>query len=447
MMSQNDVPTQDRNLTVLEGKDLATGAEVNVGRPSALRTALAGLIGNVLEWFDFAVYGYFATDIGQQFFPKSSASAQQLLAFAVFALGFFARPIGSLVLGLVGDRIGRRALLTLSIALMGGSTLVLGLLPTYAQIGVAAPLLLLAMRLVQGFSVGGEFTGSMVYTTEASSPLTRGIVSSSTAAGVTIGFILGSGSAWLVNASLTQAQVVSWGWRVPFVGSVLFCIVGWFLRRGLHETAEGAKAVQCRPPIFSSLVADWLPMLRTFGIVATTNAAYYLTFTYMVERRKSLSGAGADFLLANTLSLIVVLMAKPFGGWLSDRVGRRRLMLVLTAAIIALIYPVFLLMLSGTPKQFVLGQVLLAVPIGMALGLQGAMVVEIFPLRTRVTSMSIAYSVTLALAGGTAPLVSAWLIERLGQSLAPAYYVMLHGLIGLILIWPMQETNARALDE
>jgi MFS family permease len=285
------------------------------GRPAALRTALAGLIGNVLEWFDFAVYGYFAGDIGRQFFPQSSATAQQLLAFAVFALGFFARPIGSLALGTVGDRIGRRALLTASIALMGGSTMLLGLLPTYQQIGVAAPVLLVVMRLIQGFSVGGEFTGSMVFTTEASSALTRGIVSSSTAAGVTIGFILGSGSAWLVNSLLEPTQVASWGWRVPFVGSIIFCLVGWFLRRGLHETAEGVKAASIRPPLVPSIIADWLPMLQTFGIVATTNAAYYLTFTYMVDRRKGLAGDGSVFLLANTLSLVVVLMAKPFGGW------------------------------------------------------------------------------------------------------------------------------------
>ena len=129
---------------------------------------MAGLIGNVLEWFDFAVYGYFASDIGRHFFPQSSPTAQQLLAFAVFALGFGARPVGSLVLGAVGDRIGRRALLTLSIALMGGATLMIGLLPTYAQIGVAAPVLLVVLRIVQGFSLGGEFTGSMVYTTEQS---------------------------------------------------------------------------------------------------------------------------------------------------------------------------------------------------------------------------------------------------------------------------------------
>src|SRR5439155_3909312 len=294
-------------------------------RQSALRTALAGLIGNVLEWFDFAVYGYFATEIGRQFFPRSDPTAQQLLAFAVFALGFLARPFGSLVLGRVGDRIGRRALLTLSIAVMGGATLIVGLLPTYQQVGVAAPILLIAMRVVQGFSLGGEFTGSMVYTTEQASPMMRGLISSSTAAGTTLGFILGSGSAWLVNSALTTEQVSTWGWRVPFIASITLCVVGWFLRRGISETAEGVKASAIRPPLLPSLLADWRPIVQTFGIVAMTNAAYYLTFTYAVERRKSLTGEGGEaFLLANTLSLVVVLISKPFVGWLWDRVGRRR---------------------------------------------------------------------------------------------------------------------------
>jgi MHS family proline/betaine transporter-like MFS transporter len=416
-------------------------------RQSGLRTALAGLIGNVLEWFDFAVYGYFATDIGHQFFPSSSPAAQQLLAFAVFALGFVARPFGSLVLGRVGDRIGRRALLTLSIGLMGGATLILGLLPTYAQIGVAAPLLLVLMRIIQGFSLGGEFTGSMVYTTEQSSPMMRGLISSSTAAGTTIGFILGSGSAWLVNTLLAQDQVHAWGWRIPFVASISLCILGWFLRRGIEETAEGLKAATERPPLVASIVADWLPIVRTFGIVAMTNAAYYLTFTYAVERRKSLTGEGGEaFLLANTLSLVVVLFAKPLGGWLSDKTGRRTLMMGLTVVTMSLVYFAMRMMLYGSPVEFMVGQTLLAVPLGMALGLQGAMVVEIFPLRNRVTSMSFAYSITLALAGGSAPLVSTWLVEYFGQPLAPAWYVMTYGLIGLALMWPMPETNTQALD-
>src|SRR4051812_41620025 len=296
-------------------------------KQSTLRTALAGLIGNVLEWFDFAVYGYFASNIGQQFFPQSDPAAQMFLAYATFALGFVARPLGSIVLGRVGDRIGRKALLTLSIALMGGATLLLGLLPTYAQVGFLAPVLLMLMRVLQGISLGGEFTGSMVYTTEAASPLLRGLVSSSTAAGTTLGFILGSGTAYLINHTMTPDAVNAYGWRIPFVGSIVFMLVGYLLRRGIKETEEGLKAIQARPPLWPSLVADALPILQTFGIVAMTNAAYYLTFTFAVERRKALAQqtgdiAGDKFLLVNTLVLFVVLVAKPLGGWLSDVTGR-----------------------------------------------------------------------------------------------------------------------------
>lgn len=421
-------------------------------KQSALRTALAGLIGNVLEWFDYAVYGYFTSTIGSQFFPKTDPTAQQFNAWAVFALGFFARPVGSLVLGRVGDRIGRRALMTLSIGLIGGATLIIGLLPTYEQIGLAAPLLLTSMRVVQGFSLGGEFTGSMVYTTELSSRLVRGLVSSSTAAGTTLGFILGSGAAWLINHSMSPEDVAAWGWRIPFIASVSILIAGYFLRRGIQETEEGIKATQAHPPVLASLAADWKPILQTFGIVAMTNAAYYLTFTFAVDRRKKLAQTAGDlhsdqFLLVNTLVLFVVLFSKPLGGWLSDRIGRRRLMLLLTVVVMATIYSAHSLMLAGSLGDFAWGQVLMAVPLGMALGLQGAMLVEIFPLRTRVTSMSLAYSVTLALSGGTAPLVASWLIDSMNQPLAPAFYIILYGLLGLAIVWPMAETNTRRLDE
>lgn len=414
-------------------------------RQSAVTTALAGIIGNVLEWFDFAVYGYFATDIGRQFFPPSSALAQQLLAFAVFALGFAARPLGSLALGLIGDRAGRRSLLTLSIAIMGVATMLIGVLPTFAQIGLLAPLLLIALRLAQGFSLGAEFTCSMVYTTEMAPAGRRGLVGSSSALGSSIGFILGSGSAWLVTA--LAASGVDWRWRIPFLASAVLAIPGLLLRRTLQESPAGLQAAMTRAPLWPSLAADRLPIVRTFGIGAMTNAAYYLTITFVVDRRTHEAGAGAGFLLANTLTLVVVLFAKAFGGWLSDHVGRRHLMIVLTLVMMITIAPLLSVMLHGDVWRFGGAQILLAVPVGMALGLQGAMCVELFPLRTRVASMSIGYSLMIALTGGTAPLVSTFLIDSLGFALAPALYAIALGALGLAAMWRLKETNGVVLDE
>lgn len=426
-----------------------------------MRTALAGLIGNVLEWFDFAVYGYFASDIGKLFFPANDPTASTLLAYVVLLLGFVARPAGSIILGIVGDRIGRRALLTVSIALMGGATLAIGVLPTYQTIGVAAPILLVVCRMVQGFSLGGEFTGSMVYTTELASPLMRGLVSSSTAAGTTLGFILGSFSAYLVNKILGSADAAAWGWRIPFIASISLCVAGWFLRAGIHESEAGEKMAD-KPKsgaffswlgtqvgvVVRSLGKDIKPIVQTFGIVGLTNAAYYLVFTFIVDQRKELKTAVAsDFQLANTLSLFVVLFAKPLGGWLSDKIGRRRLMITLQIVAMAAVIPALHIMTTGSTTTFMLGQIMLAVPLGMALGLQGAMVVEIFPMRSRVTSMSIAYSVTLALAGGAAPLVSKWLISEFHDPMLPAYYVLIYGVIGLVIMFSMRETNNRSLNE
>jgi MHS family proline/betaine transporter-like MFS transporter len=415
-----------------------------MAQQSALRTAAAGLIGNVLEWFDYAVYGYFSTELGQAFAPSSmEKDSKQMLAFALFWLGFAARPIGGLVLGMVGDRIGRRALLTLSISLMGGATLVIGFLPTYASIGIAAPILLTAMRLIQGFSLGGEFTGSMVYTTELASPVLRGIVASSTAAGTTLGFLLGSLTAWIVNRTLGAEASAEWGWRIPFIGSTVFVVAGFLLRRGIHESEQGLKAVAERAPIFKSLVGDWKPIVQTFGIVALTYAAYYLAFTFAVESRKHEDTA---FQAVNTLSLVVVLFAKVFGGWLSDFWGRRRMMIALTLVLLSVLYFGQRLIATGSPGEFFVGQVIIGIPLAMALGLQGAMVVEIFPLRTRVTSMSFAYGITLMLAGGVAPLAAKYLVKHFESPTAPAFYVMIYGLIGLPIMLMMRETNSNNLN-
>jgi MFS transporter, MHS family, proline/betaine transporter len=429
-----------------------------VKQQSAVRTAAAGLIGNVLEWFDYAAYGFFASEIGRHFTPASMEQYHKdLITFLVFWSGFLARPVGGIVLGMVGDRIGRKALLSISIVIMGAATLVIGCLPGYEAIGIAAPILLTLMRMLQGFSLGGEFTGSMVYTTELASPLARGIIASSTAAGTSLGFILGLGAAWTINKSVGYEVAAEWGWRIPFIASMFFVLIGYYLRRGIHESEHGQKAaaqgarivgfrgfLRALAEVLKSLAGDWKPIVQTFGIVATTNAAYYLTFTFAVEKRKH---EDTLFQAITIGTLVIVLFFKVFGGWWSDRVGRRKLMLVLTFLLVAGAYPAIDFMLHGSPAIFFLGQIMLAIPLAMALGLQGAMVVEIFPLKTRVTSMSFAYSITLALAGGIAPMVATWLIKQTNWAQAPALFVIGYGLIGLPILFSMKETNTNELDQ
>jgi MHS family proline/betaine transporter-like MFS transporter len=355
----------------------------------------------VLEWFDFAVYGYFASNIGHQFFPTSTPAVQQLLTFGTFALGFLARPVGSLVLGRVGDRIGRRALLTLSISLMGGATLILGLLPTYEQIGIAAPALLLLMRLAQGFSLGGEFTGSMVYTTEGSSPLIRGLVSSSTAAG----------TRWLhprFGLGMGRQRPCC---RRPGRDGDGACRcrqrrllrAGWCLREGHQRVGrKGLKAAEVRP--LASLLADWKPIVQTFGIVAMMNAAHYLVHLRRGTPQSMTGESGNAFLFANTLTLFVVLFAAA-GGWLSTAppAPDDGATVVTMAAILAL------RMLYGTPLEFTLGQ--MRWPCRWGCRSARARWSSDLPLR-RGSRRCFAYSMT-PLAGGSAPLVSSWLIETL----------------------------------
>jgi MHS family proline/betaine transporter-like MFS transporter len=285
----------------------------------------------------------------------------------------------------------------------------------------------------------------MVYTTELASPLKRGLISSSTAAGTTLGFLLGSITALIITESLGETAANAWGWRIPFIGSVVFCLAGWLLRRGIQEPAETEAAKAIRAPIWASLAKDLRPILQTFGIVAMTNAAYYLTFTFAGERR--LSKSGLSPFAANVISLSMVLISKPVGGWLSDRIGRKRMMLGLTVLSMAVLSTALNWMLYGTANEFLFGQFLLGIPTGLALGMQGAMLVEIFPLRTRVTSMSVAYSIALALSGGIAPLVSTWMLDRQKWTYGPIYYVLFYGVLALITLIPMRETNSRRLDE
>ncbi|MBM5804254.1 MAG: MFS transporter, partial [Cyanobacteria bacterium K_DeepCast_35m_m2_155] len=264
------------------------------------RAALAALLGNALEWYDFAVYGYVASDLGRAFFPAEVPGLQTLAAFGVFAVGYLMRPIGSLVLGPLGDLLGRRLMLSLSIVIMGLSSLLIGLLPTHSQIGVAAGLLLVLLRMVQGFSVGAEFTGSITYATEAAAKGRAGYLSSLAVAGGLLGFSCGSLTAALAAWTLGETAMASWGWRLPFLLGAAVAVLGLWMRRGMPETLSpqedapvardlGAvgRAVLAR---LGEVTGQWRLVLQVIGLVSFANVIFYLAFVYLVDLAGQRSG-------------------------------------------------------------------------------------------------------------------------------------------------------------
>ncbi len=417
-------------------------------RQSTWRTVSAGLVGNMLEWYDFSVYGYLAAPIGAQFFPHDDPFTQQILVFATFAVGFVARPIGGLVLGRFGDLHGRRALLTLSITLIAASTLAMAVLPTAASIGITAPILMILLRVVQGFSLGGEFTGSIVYTTEMATRGRRGLISSSTAFGTSLGFVLGSGAVALSTYALGNEAMHQWGWRVPLAASVGFAAVGWWVRRTAHETPEARLSARARPRLATAFASDWRAMVRLFSIIGVSNAALYFTVTAEVEAAKIRLPEQAAFIQGlATAGLAIVALSKVAGGWLSDRLGRRRSALAVTVLLMAALVPGHLAFAHGTPGAVMLGLIIMGIPLAMHLGLQGALVVELFPVASRVMSMSFSYSITLALVGGTAPLIYSWLVTKHDLEWGPTIWMAALGALSFVALISMRDTTDRPLDQ
>ena len=428
----------------------ATGGDGAAPQQALWRTVFAGLFGNLLEWFDYGVFSYLVGPIGAAFFPSDQPELQMAKAWLIFAIGFFARPLGGIILGRLGDVRGRQWLLTISVSLIAISTLVIGCLPTYSQIGVAAPIILILCRLTQGFSLGGEFTGSMAYTTEHAKPFMRGLISSSTALGTSLGFLFGSATVWVLDAAMPADQVKAWGWRLPFLFSVLLAVVGWVLRRSLHESEAGkaARAVEHRPPVFAAIAADWKPALQLFAIVAFSNALYYFMFTAMVgEAKEQYPDHAAQFQAANTLALVLVAVGKVMGGWSSDRIGRRASALLFTALGLAVMVPCWMALTRAplAPSTFLIALLIAGLPIAMSLGMQGAMLVEMFPVATRVVSMSFAYSVSMALSGGLLPVLNNWFVKDLHRPELTIVWMGFLGVLALGTLVTMRDTTGRDL--
>jgi MHS family proline/betaine transporter-like MFS transporter len=402
----------------------------------------AAVIGNVLEWYDFAVYGYIAVILARKFFPAGDEVTALLSTFLAYGLGFLARPLGGIILGRIGDTHGRKTALLITIALMAGGTVLIGILPTYAAIGIAAPLLLVAARLMQGFSAGGEWGTSTAYIVEWAPKGQRGFYGSFQQLSVVAGLLLGSGVAALLNTMLDPAQMDAWGWRVPFLLGGILGPVGLWMRRNIDETPAYTKAQAAPAPVVTAQTNSWVLAGRAFGFTIVWTVCFYVLLAYMpTYTQKYLNISASAALWANTIGLLALMIFIPIMGTLSDRIGRKPLLLACCVAFIVVPYPIFSFLLSGVSyTQLVLVQIVFAILISTFSGAGPAAIAEIFPTRTRSTWMTSGYALAVAIFGGFAPFISVWLINRFDSPLAHVFYLIGAAIVSTVVIATLRET-------
>jgi metabolite-proton symporter len=425
-------------------------AEGNDAR-AARRVALASAIGTTIEWYDFFIYGTAAALVfGPQFFPSASPLAGTLAAFATFAVGFAARPLGGMVMGHFGDRIGRKSMLVWSLMLMGGATFSIGLLPTYAQIGAWAPLLLVLLRFAQGFALGGEWAGAVLMSVEHAPQARRGLFGSFVALGLPLGIILSNLVFLLVTSTATEAQFARWAWRIPFLASAAMVAVGLFVRLRVEESPLFARmqraGTELRTPLMDVIRQEARTVLLATGSYVGIGGLGYLVIVYFVSYANRVLGLPLPTVLGLVLAAAVVLAASivAFGSW-SDRLGRRRVMSWGCAALVAWSFAFFPLVDTGSVPAIALGIVVMMTLQGAYLGPQPAVFAELFDTGVRYSGASLSLQLGTILGGGLAPFVATALHGAAGASWPVTIYAVGLAAISLVCVRGLEETSRRDL--
>ncbi|WP_326802290.1 MFS transporter [Streptomyces sp. NBC_01788] len=431
---------------------LTKSRHTTVTDPVLVRRAVrAAALGNAMEWFDFGVYSYIAVTLGKVFFPSGNPTTQLLSTFGAFAAAFLVRPLGGMVFGPLGDRIGRQKVLAFTMIMMAVGTFAIGLIPSYATIGVGAPLLLLAARLVQGFSTGGEYAGASTFIAEFAPDKRRGFLGSWLEFGTLAGYIGGAGLVTLMTALLSSDQMTSWGWRIPFLIAGPMGIIGLYLRMRLEETpAFAAEAEKCesRPkvPLREMIAGQWKALLLCVGLVLVFNVTDYMLLSYMPSYLTSVLKYDETHGLLVVLCVMALMMiVQPFAGALTDRVGRRPVIAAGCAGFLFLSVPALLLIRQGSLAAVGLGMAALGLLLVCFTAAMPSALPALFPTRVRYGSLSIGFNISVSLFGGTTPLVVTALIGATGDLMMPAYYMMAASLIGGAAVWFMAESAGRPL--
>lgn len=409
----------------------------------------AGAFGTIVEYFDFSVYAFLATTIAEVFFAKGDPAAALLYTLGVFGASFVLRPLGGILLGHLGDRYGRRPALTVSVAGMAFASTAIGLLPSYASIGIAAPALLFAFRCIQGLSAGGELGGAASYVAEVAPDEQRGRLTSTMNLGTMIGTMLGSATVAVLHITLSHDELLTWGWRLPFLISFPLGVITLILRSRMEESKQFERLEEtgtvAKIPAFEALRSSPRGVITVCGLSLASFMSYYLTFTYMstyFQRQSVMTGTAAAW--STTATLILAMLVIPFWGRMSDRVGRRPLLIGVCLGNLILAYPAFLVM-SHSVAAAVVAQIVLGQLEALYMSVILATYCEQFPARVRASGFNLGYNLASILAGGTAPYLATWLISATGDAKAPAWMLIVAACFSLVTALTLKETARRPL--
>lgn len=427
--------------------DYTSGTEAtnSVNSDTRRKVILAGLVGNVMEWFDFAVYGYFASIIGTHFFPSENPAISLIAAFGAFAAGFLVRPLGGLLFGRIGDLVGRKRAMLLSVMAMAVPTVLIGLMPTYRTIGIAAPILLVLLRIIQGLSVGGEYTSSLIFLAEHAKPGHRARTAFWGMWGATAGILLGSAIGAFISGVLTEEQLLNWGWRIPFLLGSLVALTGYLIRRGIHTTTPVGAS---ESPIKDTFGRYRWDVLKVALLNVGFGVGFYAAFVYAVTYIKTIDKLPESVALdLNTMSMVLLLCLIPVASWLSDHIGRKPLMIMGSAILTFGAIPLFHLLHSTDAATIFMGEFGFVLAVALMAGGIVAANVELIPSAVRCTGLAFAYNASIGFFGGTTPLISAWLINSTGDPISPAYWVAGAGAVSLLtVIFLIPETKDSSLE-
>jgi MHS family proline/betaine transporter-like MFS transporter len=403
-------------------------------RPTLTRVIVAASLGNAIEWFDFLVYGYFAVTISKVFFPSGNETASLLLTLGTFSVSFLVRPVGAIVIGAYTDRVGRKAGLTLSILLMVIGTTMTALMPGYATIGVAAPILILVARLVQGFSVGGEFGSAVTFLAEQTASR-KGFVASWQWASTGITGVLASGFGIVLTSVLSPAQIVEWGWRVPFLFGILVGPVGLYIRRRLDETPEYVEIEPTRTPVRDVLREHPIEVFLAIGAAVISNSSAYIILYIPTYAMKELHLPQVTGFIATFVGAVILGVASPFAGHLSDKFGRNGILTGTAWLFFLTTFPVFYLMVAypSLATAILAAGWLSLVKAGYS-GVLPSQLAELFPTAIRGIGVSLSFAIAVTIFGGFTPFVATGLIAVTGNSLSPSFYIMFTAALSIIAL-------------